>query len=141
MQINRDFDPGVYSIRAYRDDAITVIPPLTGPAALVPHGGPVDIQASFVMLPTRLIQGWEPCRLEDLCAVHLEGLRELSPEVLLLGTGKTLRFPAPQVTRGLLEYGIGVEVMDNAAACRTYNFLVAEGRKVAVAILLGKAPV
>jgi uncharacterized protein len=60
----------------------------------------------------------------------------LAPEVVLLGTGAALRFPAPGITRALVEARIGLEVMDVQAACRTFNILVAEGRAVAAALLL-----
>ena len=60
----------------------------------------------------------------------------LQPEVALLGTGATIRFPHPRLTRALTDARIGLEVMDTPAACRTFNILAAEGRKVAVAILL-----
>ncbi|MEO6431968.1 MAG: MTH938/NDUFAF3 family protein, partial [Nitrosospira sp.] len=58
------------------------------------------------------------------------------PEMVLFGTGATLRFPHPTLTRTLIESRIGVEVMDTAAACRTYNILTAEGRRVAAALLI-----
>jgi len=58
-------------------------------------------------------------------------------EIVLPGTGAQLRFPRPEILRPLLEAGVGVEVMDVQAACRTYNILVSEERKVAAALLLG----
>jgi len=57
-------------------------------------------------------------------------------EIVLLGTGATLRFPSPLVTKKLIEIKTGVEVMDTNAACRTYNILMAEGRNVAAALLI-----
>jgi uncharacterized protein len=59
-----------------------------------------------------------------------------APEIVLLGTGPRLRFPSPAVYASLLKARIGVEVMDTAAACRTYNILAAEGRRVAAALML-----
>jgi uncharacterized protein len=61
---------------------------------------------------------------------------EAKPEIVILGTGATQRFPAPELTRALAATGVGVEVMDSKAACRTYNILVTEGRKVIAAILI-----
>jgi uncharacterized protein len=66
---------------------------------------------------------------------HFEWLRQQQPEIVLLGTGPRLRFPHPSLTRPLLESRIGLEVMDTGAACRTYNLLAGEGRKVLAAIL------
>ena len=59
----------------------------------------------------------------------------MQPEVVLLGTGAKLRFPHPRLTRLLSDARIGIEVMDLQAACRTYNILMAEERKVAAALL------
>ena len=61
---------------------------------------------------------------------------EQRPEILILGTGSKQRFPRPELARALAAGGAGVEVMDTRAACRTYNILVAEGRRVVAAILV-----
>lgn len=72
---------------------------------------------------------------EALEVAHFEWLRQQPAEIVLLGTGARLRFPHPSLTRPLMEAGIGLEVMDTGAACRTYNLLASEGRKVLAAIL------
>jgi uncharacterized protein len=72
----------------------------------------------------------------DISAEHLETAAGLDPEVLLIGTGISLEFPDMELTYQLMERGIGVEVMDTAAACRTYNVLMHEGRRVALALLV-----
>ena len=64
-------------------------------------------------------------------------LFEQPPEVLLLGTGATLRFPPPEIFADLYAANVGVEVMDSGAACRTFNILANDGRRVALAVLLG----
>lgn len=66
---------------------------------------------------------------------HFTHLAGLGAEIVLLGTGSRLRFPHPSLIRPLIEARIGLEVMDTGAACRTYNILAGEGRKVAVVIL------
>jgi uncharacterized protein len=77
-----------------------------------------------------------PCaRVEDLAAGHFEALLPLQPEVVIVGTGARHHFVSPRLSHPLLTRGIGVESMDTAAACRTYNILVGEGRR-AVAVLL-----
>ena len=58
-------------------------------------------------------------------------------KVVIIGTGKTLKFPPPQVTAELQVKGIGVEIMAHDAACRTFNILLAEDRRVVVALLMG----
>ena len=63
-------------------------------------------------------------------------IAQLEPEIALLGTGDRQRFPHPRLIQALMARGIGVEVMDTSAACRTYNIVMLEGRRVAAALLL-----
>lgn len=90
---------------------------------------------SLVVLRDRVLTDWQPAGFDDLDARDFALLAELKPEIVLLGTGERLRFPRPELTRALIEARIGLEVMDIQAACRTYNFLAAEERKVAAALL------
>jgi uncharacterized protein len=89
---------------------------------------------SVVVLPDRVEQ-WAPGGFEELSANDFDFLKTLDVEIVLLGTGARQRFPHPRLTRALAQAGIGLEVMDVQAACRTYNILVAEERKVAAALL------
>ena len=91
--------------------------------------------ANLIVLPERILP-WSAAGFDSLAADDFAELANLDLEVVLLGTGATLRFPNPQVTRALVEARIGLEVMDAQAACRTYNILAAEGRRVAAALLL-----
>jgi uncharacterized protein len=93
------------------------------------------IDKSVVVLPDRIVEDWPPQAFDALAAEHFELLAGLGREIILLGTGTRLRFPPAQVLRPLIQVGLGVEVMDIRAACRTYNILMAEGRKVAAALL------
>ncbi len=78
-----------------------------------------------------------PCgRFDELTPVHFEQLAQLKTELVIFGSGERLRFPAPALTRALIECQIGIESMDTQAACRTYNILAGEGRHVAVALLM-----
>jgi uncharacterized protein len=90
---------------------------------------------SLVVLRDRVLTDWQPAGFDALDAEHFAQLAALAPEIVLLGTGERLRFPRPELTRALIEARIGLEVMDIRAACRTYNFLAAEERKVAAALL------
>lgn len=92
-------------------------------------------EQSLVVLRDRVLTDWSPAGFDDLDAGDFALLAELKPEIVLLGTGERLRFPRPELTRALIEARIGLEVMDIQAACRTYNFLAAEERKVAAALL------
>ena len=91
---------------------------------------------SLLLLPDRIDPAWGPDDFAALTAEHLAPLAQLGCDVVLLGTGRRQRFPAPAILRPLIEARIGAEIMDTAAACRTYNILVAEGRKVAAALIV-----
>ncbi len=82
------------------------------------------------------VVAWAPSRFEELQAAHFEAIRTLNPELVVFGSGARLRFPNPALWRALVEARIGFEVMDNAAACRTYNVLASEGRNVLAALLI-----
>jgi uncharacterized protein len=97
-------------------------------------------ERSLLLLPDRIDAAWGPENFARLGAEHFAPLAQLDCDVLLLGTGVRQRFPAPALMRALIEAGRGVEAMDTAAACRTYNILVAEGRKVAAALVVEQAP-
>jgi uncharacterized protein len=93
--------------------------------------------ASSVLIPWRgAVQSWPVARFDELEAAHFEAVIALAPELVIFGSGSKLRFPAPALLRGLIERRIGVETMDTAAACRTYNVLASEGRSVVAALLL-----
>jgi uncharacterized protein len=90
--------------------------------------------SSVVVLPDRNEQ-WDVAAFDSLTAEDFAFLKKLGVEIVLLGTGSRQRFPHPRLTASLAQAGIGLEVMDVQAACRTYNILVAEARKVAAALL------
>lgn len=91
-------------------------------------------EASLVVLPDKIIP-WPAERFDTLSPENFAFLKDLNVEIVLLGTGARQRFPHPRLTAALTCAGVGVEVMDLKAACRTYNILVAEERKVAAALL------
>ena len=94
-------------------------------------------ERSLVVLPERIIPDWPATTFEALAPEHLAALTGLDREIILLGTGARLRFPRPEIMQSLARAGVGVEVMDVQAACRTYNILLAEDRRVAAALLIG----
>ena len=94
------------------------------------------LEKSLLLLPDRVDTDWGPDDIAALTAEHLAPLAQLGCDVLLLGTGSRQRFPTAAILRPLIEARIGVEIMDTPAACRTYNILVAEGRKVAAALIV-----
>jgi uncharacterized protein len=91
---------------------------------------------SVILSPTSMVAPWRPATVADLAPQDLQPLLDLEPEVVLLGTGATQQFPEPRLLRALYEHGVGVEVMDTSAACRTFNVLAAEGRSVAAALIV-----
>ena len=91
---------------------------------------------SLIVLPGRVIPDWPPQAFSDLTAAHFEALAALAPEIVVLGTGQRQRFPGADILAPLIKAGIGWEVMDSGAACRTYNILMSEGRNVAAALLM-----
>jgi uncharacterized protein len=96
----------------------------------------VRYEQNLIVLPDRIIERWEVSSFDQLVAENFDFLLSLQPEMVLFGTGKKLCFPHPKLTRSLVESGIGLEVMDTNAACRTFNILTAEERRVAAALLL-----
>ena len=94
------------------------------------------LQRSLLLLPDRLIDDWRPQTCAELRDADFSHLLELDPDIVLLGTGVQQRFPAPHTYRSLITAGIGLEIMGTPAACRTYNVLMSEGRRVAAALLL-----
>jgi uncharacterized protein len=82
------------------------------------------------------ISEWQAQNFDDLTPSHFEQMVELKPELILIGTGKRQRFPKPELLKSLISAKIGFEIMDSQAACRTYNILVGEGRKVLLALIV-----
>lgn len=101
--------------------------------------GTVEYRDNIVVTPERVVSGWAGAGFDALTEADFAALVELKPEVVLLGTGARLRFPDPRLMRALTDAGIGVEVMDTPAACRTFNILAAEGRNVAAAVLVASS--
>ena len=94
---------------------------------IVHHG--VIVSADGMVTP------WPPLAPDDLDEGHLRQIIAHDPEVVLLGTGVHQAFPAPELLLPFMEAGLSVEIMDTAAACRTFNVLAAEGREVVAGLL------
>jgi uncharacterized protein len=93
-------------------------------------------ETSIVLLPDAPVAAWPVSSFDALTPGHFELLLEQSPELVVFGSGSRLRFPHPRLTAQLSAQRIGVETMDFMAACRTYNILMAEGRRVCAALLI-----
>ncbi|WP_114238510.1 Mth938-like domain-containing protein [Dyella sp. C9] len=95
-----------------------------------------ELTASFLLSPQKAVENWPVAASSELNDSHVAAILELKPEVVLLGTGERQVFPAAAFMAGLLRKGVGVEVMDNAAAARTYDLLAGENRRVVAAFIL-----
>ncbi|WP_430390389.1 Mth938-like domain-containing protein [Dyella sp. 20L07] len=98
-----------------------------------------EFTASFLLAPDRAVEHWPVAASSELDASHVDAILEMKPELVVLGTGERQVFPAAAFLAGFLRKGIGVEVMDNAAAARTYDLLAAESRRVVAAFILPAA--
>jgi uncharacterized protein len=122
MKIELDENPlGNYRIEAYSRDGLLI--------------NQTRYTGSIVVSPDSIIEDWPPQTFADLAAQHMRLLAELEPEIVLLGTGARLWFPEEDILEPLRTGSIGLEVMDTGAACRAFNFLTVEGRKVIAALL------
>jgi uncharacterized protein len=91
---------------------------------------------SLTVMPERAPQPWDVPTFESLTAAHFELIEQELPDVVILGTGERQRFIHPRLVACLAARRVGVECMDNKAACRTYNILMGEGRKVTLALII-----
>ncbi|MBI3380711.1 MAG: Mth938-like domain-containing protein [Aquabacterium sp.] len=122
MKLQADRAEGVNIINAYTAASVSV------------NGEPYT--TSILVPPTGPVIPWDVSALSDLTEAHFERMAEARPELIIFGSGRQLRFPPPALLRPLMAARIGIETMDTAAAARTYNILVAEGRQVMAALLI-----
>ena len=98
--------------------------------------GATEYRDNLVLTPETIVPGFAPSGFDELTENEFAALLAYKPELVLFGTGATIRFPQPGLVRALTDAGVGLEVMDTPAACRTYNILAAEGRAVVAALLV-----
>lgn len=122
MKFSHEEGDSSFIIRAYEQGYITV--------------NDESFTSSLVITQQRIIPDWIPQTFDAMEPGHLHQLTEMKPEIVLLGTGDQIQFPEPALQAIIMECGIGLEVMDTAAACRTYNILSAEGRNVMAALIM-----
>jgi uncharacterized protein len=133
MQVSLDNNLELYSVRAYDEEGLQLVVPPSQSGRERPEIQRVDYS---IILSPQAMRPWRPARLEELEQAHFEELLEWEPEVVLFGSGGSLRFPAMELLVPLQRKGIGIEVMDTVAACRTFNILASEGRRVTAALLM-----
>lgn len=135
MKFTRELAAGLYTLHSCEEGLVRIRPPRGSGEADVGSEW-LELHRSCIITPHRLLRDWAPASLDELDAAAFAPLRELGIELLLLGSGTRHGFPRGAALAALVGLGIGYEVMDNAAACRTYNLLAVEGRNVAAALLL-----
>ena len=120
MKFSEDHNGTEYKITGYDDQSIRV--------------NDKNFDFGFIITPYQFIHDWQVQCYADLEVKHLDALFDLKPNVILLGTGKKQIFPSKDILRAFVDSGIGFEIMDTQAACRTFNILMSEDRNVAAAI-------
>ena len=122
MKFAQDSQDDGYVITAYDNDSISI-------------NGKTFSQ-SLLIATTQFDEHWDVTAIEQLAADHIEQVLAFKPELIIIGTGSKLIFPAVELYSGIIKQGIGVDFMDTHAACRTYNILMSEGRNVVAGLIL-----
>jgi len=122
MKLSIDYNTSKYTIKGYESGSVTV--------------NNKQYSENLIITPDQLITPWEPTNPDELSQQHIEFLIDLEPEIILLGTGKSLCFPHPSLLSLAMQKGIGFEVMDTGSACRTFNVLISEDRNVMAALMM-----
>ena len=116
-----------------KSDGLNIVDAYSQGAVVISN---VTYQSSLILCATDIINDWPPQTSAELTAHHLQQVISLDPEIVLLGTGSEIVFPPDEVLQPVISNRIGYEIMDTGAACRSYNFLVAEGRRVVAALFM-----
>lgn len=122
MKLTDEKIAGINLIRSYGTDEVRV--------------GETVIRGSCLIAANQIVSDWRPQTAAELTIEDLQPVIAMKPEVIVIGSGPRQEFPKPEVLGAVLSRGIGCEVMDTGAACRTYNILASEGRTVVAALML-----
>ena len=122
MKFAQDDSPAGPIIHAYEPGRIQV--------------GETSYRHSLIVSPERVLEDWRPQAPDQLGAEDFEPVLALNPEIIVLGTGASQRFPDPTTYAAIMNRGVGLEIMDTGAACRTYNILMSESRRVVAALIM-----
>lgn len=122
MKLTDDKIAGINLIRSYAPGEVRI--------------GETVIRSSCLVTTERLVSDWRPQTVADLAMADLDAVLAMKPELVVIGSGPRQEFPAPEILGTVLAKGIGCEAMDTGAACRTYNILASEGRRVVAALFL-----
>ncbi|MCK5902292.1 MAG: Mth938-like domain-containing protein [Cocleimonas sp.] len=122
MRFSEEYNKQQYSITGYNNEAIRV--------------NEKSFNTGFIISPEKVVEDWQPSSYQDFRVDHLPVLFDLNPDIILLGTGVKQIFPPKSLYLALVNAKIGFEIMNTQAACRTYNILLSEDRKVVAALFI-----
>lgn len=122
MQFNLDSNIGKYQVTSYEPGKVIINKQI--------------YTRSLIITAEQLMTDWGPQTFSELTADHLKSVLNLAPHIVILGTGEKQHFLAQELALLFLQQGIGIEVMNTDAACRTYNVLMSEGRNVVAGLIL-----
>lgn len=122
MQLSLDPNKGNYYITAYAAGEITI--------------NDKRFKNNLIVAPNQIIENWPPQALNNIQISDLTAIRQLQPDIVLLGSGVNTEFPAVEIIGFFHQQHIGVEVMNTRSACRTFNVLISEGRRVVAGLIL-----
>ena len=126
MKFAQDSQDEGYVITAYEGDGASISVSINGKA----------FDQSLIITNTHLDENWDLKAIDQLNAAHIDKILTLNPELIIIGTGSKLIFPAVETYSSIIAHGIGVDFMDTQAACRTYNILMSEDRDVVAGLIL-----
>lgn len=126
MKLHSDINKQYQTVTGYDDSGVEI--------------NAVHFDYSLIVMPETAPRAWPVATFDALTAEHFEQIGMDAPDVVILGTGARQRFVHPRLVASLSARHIGVECMDSKAACRTYNVLMGEGRKVTLALIIDPAP-
>jgi uncharacterized protein len=122
MKFTRELPVNINLVRSYQAGSVRI--------------GDQVLSSSCLFNAHQLVIDWPPSSVAELTPEHFAAVLQWEPEIILLGTGARQQFPAREIYAAIMSRGIGFEIMDTGAACRTYNVLVSEERRVAAGLLL-----
>jgi uncharacterized protein len=125
MRLNDDTSAGAILVHSYAPGEVRI--------------GAMVLRRSCLIRADRLVSDWRPQTIAELTESDLQAVFALEPQIIVLGCGTRQKFPDARISGAILARGIGCEMMDTGAACRTYNVLVSEDRRVVAALLLKDA--
>ena len=120
MKIETDINQGEHKIDAYGAGSITV--------------GGTAYATGIIITPEYVMEGRLPDQVQALEEKHLTAMLEHNPEIVIFGSGRTLTYPPDEICQILYTLEIGFEIMDTGGACRAFNFLSGEGRRIVAAL-------